>query len=130
MPEMHIGEISVRTRIQLRDRFGRFSAQLSEDAVQTAKDLTDKAVELAKAHAPVRSGFLRDTIQPAYAGKVGYVEVGAPYGHAIEKGAIPHAIPRGDHIIMHPGNAAQPYLEPAGRELGQYAEGIVQRNYP
>lgn len=125
-----IGEITVRTRIQLRDRFGRFMAILDGAAEATARDLTDKAVELAKANAPVKTGELRDSIEARYAGKVGYVEATAPHAHPIEAGAIAHVIPRDGHNIMHPGNAAQPYIAPVEKQLVPFAPAIVKRNYP
>jgi hypothetical protein len=126
-----VGTITVRTKIQYRDKFGRFAAILDEAAEATARELTDKAVELAKQNArrfrktgELEAGIIR------YAGKTGYVESTAPHAHSLERGAIAHAIPRGDKTIMHPGNAAQPYLEQVPGQLQAYAPGIVQKHYP
>lgn len=125
-----IGTVSVRTRIQYRDKIGRFAAVLDAAAEATARELTDRAVELARQNAPVKTGALRDGIQPRYAGKAGYVESTVPYAHPVEKGSIPHAIPRGDHIIMHPGNEAQPYLAQVEKQLAPEAPGIATKHYP
>jgi hypothetical protein len=133
MTEIPIGEVTVRTRVQMRDRLGRFVAILDAAAVATARELTDKAVELAKQNAPVLSGELREGIRPRYAGKVGYVESTAPHAHPVEKGSIPHQIPgafgRADGV-MHPGNQAQPYLEQVPAQLQPFAPGIAAKHYP
>jgi hypothetical protein len=126
-----IGGITVRTHIQYRDKFGRFAKLLDAAAVATARELTDKAVELAQQNAPFKSGELRAGIRPRYAGKVGYVESTAPHAHPVEAGAIPHAIPtRRGKTIMHPGNEAQPYLAPVPAQLAPFAPGIAKKHYP
>lgn len=127
-----IGSIVVRQRIQYRDKFGRFAAILDAAAEATARELTDRAVEFAKQNASRfrKSGELEAGIGPRYAGKVGYVESTAPHAHPIEAGAVAHAIPRDGNIIMHPGNAPQPYLAPVEKQLAVVAPGIVAKNYP
>lgn len=130
-----IGGITVTTHVQMRDQFGRFAKVLDEAAVKSAKDLTDKAVELAKRNAARfrKTGELDRGIVPEYMGKKGRVDSTAPHAHPIEAGAIAHEIPGGFGRaggVMHPGNAAQPYLEPVGEQLGAFADAILEENYP
>jgi precorrin-6B methylase 2 len=130
-----IGTITASTSIQMRDSIGRFQAILDRAAEASARDLTDKAVELAKRNAErfKKSGELEASIGPVYQGKKGKVEATAPHAHSIEAGAIAHSIPNAfgrGQAVMHPGNQAQPYLEPVPKQLQPYADGILQRNYP
>lgn len=127
-----IGHITATTHLQYRDETGRFRAVLDRAAVNTARDLTNKGVELAKRNARRfrKTGELEAGIEPVHMGKKGRVDSTAPHAHPIEAGAVPHAIPRGDSIIMHPGNEAQPYLAPVGEQLAPFAPGILAKNYP
>lgn len=127
-----IGEVTVRTRIQYRDKIGRFAKLLDAAAEATARELTDRGVEFAKQNAARfrKTGELERGIVPRYAGKVGYIESNAPHAHPIEAGSIPHAIPRGDTTIMHPGNEAQPYLAQVEKQLAAVAPGIAAKHYP
>ncbi len=132
---MDIGTVTVRTRVQYRDKFGRFARMLDEAAIAAARELTDKAVELAKQnHAPhSRTDRLMSGIRPRYAGKVGYVESTAPHAHPVEAGAIAHQIPGSfgrDGSVLHPGNDPAPYLAQVPGQLQAYAPGIVAKHYP
>lgn len=130
-----IGEITASVHVQYRDQLGRFARILDEAAERTARDLTDKAVELAKQNARRfrKTGELEAGIVPVYMGKSGRVDSTAPHAHPVEAGAIAHEIPGGfgrDQGVMHPGNQAQPYLEQVPGQLQAFADGIVERNYP
>lgn len=130
-----IGEITVQTRVQLRDKLGRYLATLDAAAERTAKEITDKGVELARQnHAPhSRTGELSEGIIAEYHGKAGLIRSTAPHAHPIEKGAIAHMIPNAfgrDEPVLHPGNKAYPYLRQVGTQLQAFALGIAKRNYP
>jgi HK97 gp10 family phage protein len=108
---------------------------------------TTFAVEAeAKVRAPIDKGILRNSTQAnvdhAESKLLGYVEVGAEYGRAVEEGTRPHKIrPKGKKALYwkgarspvrsvnHPGTAPQPFMRPAAKvvrsRIGQIAKSIT-----
>lgn len=150
-------KIGVSRAIMERDRFGQFISAIERAGDDLLEDYANKMSRSAKEKAPVRSGRLRDGIMPVRLGHNEWRVVStAPHAMPIEKGARPHPISAyvrffwekqgrvwmhpdeyfnltghaGADPIMHPGNAAQPYLEPAFEQWWPELRADMRRRYP
>lgn len=100
--------------------------------VQIVKATTYAVEAEAKVRAPVNKGILRNStqanVETTDANLIGYVQVGAEYGLAVEEGTRPHVIrakkkkalywkgaKRPVRAVRHPGTAPQPFMRPAAK---------------
>lgn len=114
--------------------------------VQIVKATTFAVEAEAKMRAPIDKGILRNSTQAnvdrVESNLLGYVQVGAEYGLAVEEGTRPHKIrPKGKKALYwkgakspvrsvnHPGTAPQPFMRPAAKavrgRIGQIAKSIT-----
>lgn len=133
--------MEVSTRIQMRDNFDRFIALANEAGEEAARELVETAADDASDRAPVgparrdygRRPKLSANVIPVMVGpKTGHVVATPEHGGPQEKGAGPHPIPNAwgsGRTVMHPGNAAQPYIRPAIRALKAKSAAILRRYY-
>lgn len=135
--------MEVSTEIRMRDNFGRFLALVEEAGRASAQELVETAADDASELAPVgparppkqlaRRPKLSSHIHPVMLEpKMGVVVATPGHAAAQEKGAAPHPIPNAfgtGATVMHPGNAAQPYIRPAIRGLRLKAPAILRRYY-
>lgn len=132
----------VSTEIHFRDNSGRFAAMMAARGAAAARALVEATASEAAAKAPVGPGRrdyarrpkLSSSVEPVMTGaKVGVIVVRAGHGAAQEHGAAAHWIPNafGSGVpVLHPGNAAQPYVRPAIISMkGAKAIGIVRPFY-
>lgn len=122
------------------------SKLLRGQLVQIVKATTFAVEAEAKMRAPIDKGFLRSSTQAnvdqAESHLLGFVQVGAEYGLAVEEGTRPHVIrPKGKKAlywkgakhpvkgVRHPGTAPQPFMRPAAKavrsRVGQIAKSIT-----
>lgn len=132
----------VSNQIYMRDNFGRFEAILDEAGVRTAAAMVEAAADDAADRAPVGPGRkdygrrpkLNTVVIPVMTSpKVGVIVVRTGHGSSQEHGARPHWIPNAFGMgvpVLHPGNAAQPYVRPAILALRRKAIAIAKRFYP
>lgn len=129
-------------QVTFRDNMGRFMGLCDAAARTSAEELARQMEKRAKRNAPSGPGRtdygrrpkLRPSIHALVLGRAWWA-VRADTGHAeaIEEGAGPHMIPNafGRGIpVLHPGNAAQPYLLPAYEAARRSWQRILARNYP
>lgn len=142
----------ITTQVFARNNIGQFAARCREAAERTVHDMLELGAREARANAPV--GHKPD---PRTVPLVASIEVhqmtatsgtfssNARHAAPIEFGAGPHDIPGdvsfwwereakwwepGENTINHPGNAAQPFMEPAARAVfGSYVR-IAEYNFP
>ncbi len=148
----------VECHVQKRNDLGRFIKEVQVAGERTVEELTRDAAKTAKRNAPVghrhdrRSIPIRESIYFGMHGRTkGYF--GASARHAIfqEKGARPHVIEGSPFmrfwwesegrwwipglygeidIINHPGNPAQPFLEPALVSVMARWRRTAKKHYP
>jgi HK97 gp10 family phage protein len=92
--------MQVTCRVVVNDRHLRQIIADYDIAAEDAEDAAaDAIVEKAQQLAPVRTGFLRDSIEKVIVGVHRLITIGAPYWFFVEYGTV--------------NMAAQPYLNPA-----------------
>lgn len=134
--------IEAEIDVRMRDRIGRFAAIIDAAGVGMAHDMVETTARFAHENAPVGPGRKDYVRRPKLSGSIGFrmtsAKAGvieAKTGHAgpQEKGAGPHPIPNAFGMgitVMHPGNAAQPYLRPAYIQLQPLLPGMLEKWYP
>jgi HK97 gp10 family phage protein len=144
--------------VAARNNLGRFIKECELAGQQTVEELVSDAAKTAKRNAPVgsrhdrRSIPIRESIYHFMRGRT-QGSFGASARHAIfqEKGARPHPIPGNPTFkffwenagrwwipglygevdyIDHPGNPAQPFLEPALRSVMARWKRTAKKHYP
>lgn len=152
--------IAVSNRVIARNSIGQFAAACDRAATETVREAIDRGAELSRSMAPVghkpdpRTVPLAQSIKARMlSATAGVWEADARHAMAIEFGAGVHEIP-GDvsffwesagrmwipyseggppwlhPIIVHPGNAAQPYLRPAYKVVMGEVMSIARKHYP
>ena len=126
-------DVPLEHHIQYRDAAGRFAKLAERDAERITNAMLDRAVELAQENAMEfsKTGGIMRSIKKVPRGKRGSIVADHPGAHSVEKGAVPHTIPDAfnkDKPVMHPGNEAQPFLEPAVHQLASEADSIARRH--
>lgn len=140
-----------------RSNLGRFASSLDERADRIVNDAIERGADLSRALAPI--GVKPDTRSIPLAASIftertsktsGRWGSSARHGAAIEEGARPHLIVGNPHlrfyweregrmwepgrfgepdVVNHPGNHAQPYLEPAYRIVAQEISAIARKQF-
>lgn len=157
------GGITAKATVVARNDIGRFIRECEMAAESTVEDAIEEGARLSRAMAPAgskpdpRTVPLKESITTRMFGRTrGEWGSSARHALAIEKGAVPHAIPAnvrfywdklgrmwmppetylrvtgypGADPIQHPGNAAQPYLRPAYAQVMANIMSIARKNYP
>lgn len=144
--------IAASNRVVSQNRFGRFIRAIEDGATDTVRDLIEEGANISRALAPVGSKVDRRTIPLAQSIETemlsstqGRWKATARHALAQEHGGRPHDIPGdvyffwerehrwwepGDNVIQHPGNAPQPYLQPAFDQIRTRALEIMRRRMP
>lgn len=144
--------IAASNRVVARNGFGQFIRNCEQAGEASARDLVERGAQLSRALAPIgkkpdpRTTKLKNSIHTRmFSGTSGEWYAEARHALAIEKGARRHPIPGevtffwvkedrwwnpGSNEIDHPGNAAQPYLRPAYKQLMREYMTIMKRHYP
>jgi hypothetical protein len=144
--------IACSNRVVARNGFGQFIRDCEQAAELTAKDAVERGAELSRGFAPVghkpdpRTVKLKNSIHTRMFSRTSgewYSE--ARHALSQEKGAKAHDIPGevsffwekmdrmwtpGSNVINHPGNAAQPFLRPAYKQVSRELSAIARRHYP
>jgi hypothetical protein len=132
----------VSAQVTFRDNMGRFMGLCDAAARTSAEELAQQMERRAKRRAPsgpARDDYgrrmkLRPSISAVILGRAWWAVVArAEHAEAIEKGAGPHMIPNafGRGVpVLHPGNAAQPYLLPSYEAARASWRRILAKNYP
>jgi hypothetical protein len=155
MAEMEVG---VSNRVIVRNSFGQFISECEAAGQKTVDAVLEEIVEEARERAPIgyksdpRTVTLRDGFFIQKLGRTsGVIGNFARHALAIEKGARPHPIVGQPtmkfyweaerrmwipglfgkpDVINHPGNDAQPFMEPAYRAVMRRAMNVAKRYYP
>lgn len=132
----------VSAQVTFRDNMGRFMGLCDAAARTSAEELAKQMQARARRRAPSgpprddydRREKLRPSIHALVLGRAWWaVRADAGHAEAIEKGAGAHMIPNafGRGVpVLHPGNAAHPYLMPAYEAARASWRRILAANYP
>lgn len=145
-------DIGVSNRVIARNSFGRFIRECEAAGQKTVMEAVELGASLSRSLAPVgpkkdkRTVKLKDSISVKMLSSTSGVWVSsARHTLPIEKGATPHTISGdvtffwekhdrmwnpGQNTINHPGNAAQPFLQPAYDIVSKQVIKIADKNYP
>lgn len=142
-------DVQVTARVQWRDPFGRFAAQLREAGDESAYELAKEGAKLSRAYAPKKSRRLMRSIKAVKGlfGQAKWRVEGDPkllrYAASQETGAVPHIIKSHDGgplankkekfyarsgRVRHPGNVALHFMERARIETARKAVTTVRKN--
>lgn len=145
-------DVAVSNRVVLRNNFGQFIRDCENGTGEAIKEAVIEGAALSRQLAPVghkadhRTIPLKDSIEPVVVSRTqGFWQASGRQALPQELGAGPHSIPGnvrffweeegkwwtpGSNVINHPGNAAQPYLRPAHRQIMRRMLDIMKKYYP
>lgn len=152
-----MGTLVVSRQLTVRDRSGAFIADCAGAASKSIAEAIQQGAAISRSMAPVKTGTLAGSIAPVQLSRTtGVWGTDIFYAMYQEKGAGPHEIPSrvsfywermgrqwmwpetyliktgfpGADPINHPGNPAQPFLEPAYDMMKHKLVRIMAKYYP
>lgn len=151
-----MGELHAGVRVAARNSIGQFARECELAGQQTLRDAVEDGANFSRTFAPVghrhdhRTVPLKSSIHTEVRGNVGRWFSVARHALPIEKGARPHTMIGNPtfrffweaagrmwvpglfgepDIINHPGNEAQPFLQPALDLVIARATQLARKNY-
>lgn len=151
-----MSDLVVSNEIAIRNKWGQFTNRMSLGALTAIKKLETIGVTAAKRAVPVKSGRLRDSIDPVRITSTRTIAITAnmPYAMYQEKGTRPHTIsgnpdlrfywqkkgrmyepassmgyPGAVSTVTHPGNPATNYLMTAYETMKRRSKYVIRQSY-
>lgn len=138
-------ELRAHTRVQVRNSIGQFAAELEGARQRTVERAGRVGWEVARAHAPFKSGRLHDSIWMKVGNGTATFGTGVSYGMAQEGGARPHPITGKPRLkfwwekqgvmfvgpkVRHPGNPGVHFLAAGYHAATNTIMDIARQEYP